>query len=428
MFVKRFIAKDMQEAMRRINREFGPDAVILENKKVRQKGIAGLFKKKVFEVVAAYEPNRPKKETSKEPPPEAPKEDVSKAPQDPIEEVMAPPQAPQEVSSSTTVYMSESQPQGEEPMEDTHTQLGIQMQELRDVVQEFTNRISIVGGEKSSTYSSDVQHIYKGLLECDVHEDICKEIASQAESIKSRRDIDARTVTQQLILDRLGDPMPLKLKKFDQNVLLFMGPTGAGKTTTLGALAGAIPARERVVTCEEVFELTLPVRDVVALQCRQPSLEGTGEITLRRLVKEALRMRPDRIVVGEVREAEALDLLIALNAGLPGMCTVHANSARDALAKMCTLPLLAGDNVSDRFVVPAVASAIDLVVHVDLEPGGARRVREVAGVSGRVEGGVIEMSDIFTRRDGALIRGGGFPPHPERFAGRGLPLRDLLAA
>ena len=110
------------------------------------------------------------------------------------------------------------------------------------------------------------------------------------------------------------------------------------------------------------------------------------------------------------------------------MCTVHANSARDALAKMCTLPLLAGDNVSDRFVVPAVASAIDLVVHVDLEPGGARRVREVAGVSGRVEGGVIEMSDIFTRRDGALIRGGGFPPHPERFAGRGLPLRDLLAA
>ena len=93
--------------------------------------------------------------------------------------------------------------------------------------------------------------------------------------------------------------------------VLVSGGTQAGKTTTLGALAGAIPARERVVTCEEVFELTLPVRDVVALQCRQPSLEGTGEITLRRLVKEALRMRPDRIVVGEVREAEALDLLIA---------------------------------------------------------------------------------------------------------------------
>ncbi len=210
--------------------------------------------------------------------------------------------------------------------------------------------------------------------------------------------------------------------------ILVSGGTQAGKTTTLGALAGAIPARERVITCEEVFELALPLRDVVALQCRQPSLEGTGEITLRRLVKEALRMRPDRIVVGEVREAEALDLLIALNAGLPGLCTIHANSARDALAKMCTLPLLAGDNVSDRFVVPAVASAVDLVVHVGLEADGARRVREIVGVSGRVESGVFELSEIFATRDGALVRGTGFPPHPDRFAGRGVPLAEILAA
>ncbi|WP_228374343.1 CpaF family protein [Demequina rhizosphaerae] len=210
--------------------------------------------------------------------------------------------------------------------------------------------------------------------------------------------------------------------------VLVSGGTQAGKTTTLGALAGAIPARERVITCEEVFELALPLRDVVALQCRQPSLEGTGEITLRRLVKEALRMRPDRIVVGEVREAEALDLLIALNAGLPGLCTIHANSARDALAKMCTLPLLAGDNVSDRFVVPAVASAVDLVVHVGLEADGARRVREIVGVSGRVESGVFELSEIFATRDGVLVRGTGFPPHAERFAGRGVPLAEILAA
>ena len=101
-----------------------------------------------------------------------------------------------------------------------------------------------------------------------------------------------------------------------------------------------MPARERIITCEEVFELRLAHRDVVGLQCRQESLEGTGEIDLRRLVKEPLRMRPSRIIIGEVREAEALDMLVALNAGIPGMCTVHANSARDAITKMCTVPLL----------------------------------------------------------------------------------------
>ena len=90
------------------------------------------------------------------------------------------------------------------------------------------------------------------------------------------------------------------------------------------------PVNERVIVCEEVFELRLPGRDVVGMQCRQPSLEGTGEIPLRRLVKEALRMRPDRIVVGEVREAEAFDLLVALSSGIPGMCTLHAGSAREA--------------------------------------------------------------------------------------------------
>ena len=209
--------------------------------------------------------------------------------------------------------------------------------------------------------------------------------------------------------------------------VLVSGATQAGKTTMLGALAGSIPPRERVITCEEVFELALPNRDTVALQCRQPSLEGTGEIPLRRLVKEALRMRPDRIVVGEVREAEALDMLVALNAGIPGMCTVHANSARDAITKMCTLPLLAGENVSDRFVVPTVASAIDLVVHLDLDPRtGARRVREIAAVGGRTEGGVVEISALFERRADALVRSGGYPPHEDRFRARGHDLAALL--
>src|ERR1700712_3300587 len=118
--------------------------------------------------------------------------------------------------------------------------------------------------------------------------------------------------------------------------ILVSGGTQAGKTTMLNALCAAVPATERVITAEEVFELQVPLPDVVSMQTRQPNLEGTGEISLRRLVKEALRMRPNRIIVGEVRQEECLDLLIALNSGLPGMCTIHANSAREAITKMCT--------------------------------------------------------------------------------------------
>lgn len=208
--------------------------------------------------------------------------------------------------------------------------------------------------------------------------------------------------------------------------ILVAGGTQAGKTTLLNCLAAAIPARDRVVTCEEVFELKIPLRDVASLQCRQPSLEGTGEVPLRRLVKEALRMRPSRLIVGEVRQAESLDLLIALNSGLPGMCTIHANSAREAVTKMCTLPLLAGENVSARFVVPTVASSIDIVVHAALERDGRRRVREIAAVPGRVEGDVVEIADLFVSRGGELVRAGGYPPHEDRFAQIGVDLTALL--
>jgi pilus assembly protein CpaF len=117
--------------------------------------------------------------------------------------------------------------------------------------------------------------------------------------------------------------------------VLVAGGTQAGKTTMLNCLTAAVPARERVITCEEVFELKVPLPDVVRMQTRQPNLEGAGEISLRHLVREALRMRPQRIVVGEVRQQECLDLLIALNSGIPGMCTIHANSAREAITKMC---------------------------------------------------------------------------------------------
>ncbi|CAN5495555.1 ATPase, T2SS/T4P/T4SS family [soil metagenome] len=208
--------------------------------------------------------------------------------------------------------------------------------------------------------------------------------------------------------------------------VLVAGGTQAGKTTMLNCLAAAIPAHERVVTCEEVFELKIPLRDVAGLQCRQSSLEGTGEIPLGRLVKEALRMRPSRILVGEVRQAESLDLLIALNSGLPGMCTIHANSAREAVTKMCTLPLLAGPNVGSSFVVPTVASSVDIVVHVALQADGHRRVQEIVGLPGRAEGEVIEVADLFARRDGELVREQGFPPHSDRFVRSGYDLADLL--
>jgi pilus assembly protein CpaF len=208
--------------------------------------------------------------------------------------------------------------------------------------------------------------------------------------------------------------------------VLVAGGTQAGKTTLLNALCGAIPARERVVSVEEVFELSLRLPDVVAMQTRQPNLEGTGEIALRRLVKEALRMRPSRLIVGEVRQEECLDLLIALNSGLPGMCTLHANSAREALVKMCTLPLLAGENVSAAFVVPTVAASVDLVVHMALDASGQRRVREIVGVTGRVEGDIIEATEIFTSRRGRLERAEGFPPHPDRYEAAGIDLSYAL--
>ena len=209
--------------------------------------------------------------------------------------------------------------------------------------------------------------------------------------------------------------------------ILVAGGTQAGKTTMLNCLASAIPARERVVTAEEVFELKIPLRDVASMQVRQPSLEGTGEVPLRRLVKEALRMRPSRIIVGEVRQAESLDLLIALNSGLPGMCTIHANSAREAVTKMCTLPLLAGANVSSTFVVPTVASSVDLVIHAALEADGSRKVREIVAVPGRTEGDVVETAELFRRRDGVLVRADGFPPHADRFQRAGYDLAELLA-
>lgn len=207
--------------------------------------------------------------------------------------------------------------------------------------------------------------------------------------------------------------------------ILIVGGTQAGKTTLLNTLAAAITGSERVISAEEVFELRFEHPDWVALQTRQAGLEGTGEVRLRDLVKESLRMRPSRLIVGEVRAEECLDLLLALNAGLPGMCTLHANSAREALVKMCTLPLLAGENISARFVVPTVAASVDLVVHLGLAPDGRRRITEIVGVPGRVERDVIETEPIFVH-DGTVLRAtGGQPSRRENFTRLGIDVAVL---
>lgn len=205
----------------------------------------------------------------------------------------------------------------------------------------------------------------------------------------------------------------------NQNILV-SGATQSGKTTMLNALLSGARPSERVVTVEETFELDLSSPDTVAMQCRQPSLEGTGEISLRRLIKEALRMRPDRLVVGEVREGEALDLLIALNSGLPGMCSIHANSAGDAIAKLCTLPLLAGRNIDSSFVIPTVAASVDLVVHCELARTGRRRVTEILAVSGNVAGGAVESIPIFRLEGKSLAPTGRHPAKMSKFDTAGL--------
>jgi len=184
--------------------------------------------------------------------------------------------------------------------------------------------------------------------------------------------------------------------------ILVSGGTGSGKTTTLNALSGAIPGGERIVTIEDAAELALRQRHVVRLESRPSNLEGSGEVTIRQLVRNALRMRPDRIVVGEVRGGEALDLLQALNTGHDGsLSTVHANSPSDALRRLETLALMAGVGLPHAAVREQVASAVDLVVHQVRRGDGSRAIESisevvrVAGATGTREllapgGGVLE--------------------------------------
>ena len=178
--------------------------------------------------------------------------------------------------------------------------------------------------------------------------------------------------------------------------ILISGGTGAGKTTLLNVLSGFIPERERIVTIEDSSELQLRQPHVVRLESRPPNIESQGEVTLTDLVKNSLRMRPDRIIVGETRGAEVLDMLQAMNTGHPGsMSTIHANSPRDAMARIEVMIGMARSILSERGARALIGSAINIIVQLVRLPDGSRRVVSLSEVAG-IQKGEILLQDIFT--------------------------------
>ena len=177
--------------------------------------------------------------------------------------------------------------------------------------------------------------------------------------------------------------------------VLVSGGTGAGKTTTLNVLSSYIPETERILTIEDAAELKLQQPHVVRLESRPPNIEGKGQVTIRDLVRNSLRMRPDRIIVGEVRDGAAIDMLQAMNTGHDGsICTVHANSPRDVLSRLEVMTLMAGMELTQRAIREQIASAIDLIVHQERMKDGTRRVTHVSEVVG-MEGDIITLQDVF---------------------------------
>lgn len=177
--------------------------------------------------------------------------------------------------------------------------------------------------------------------------------------------------------------------------IIISGGTGAGKTTLLNAMSAFIPADERIVTIEDSAELQMQQPHVVRLETRPPNIEGRGEVTQRDLVRNTLRMRPDRIVIGEVRGAEAIDMLQAMNTGHDGsLTTIHANTARDALARLEVMVQMTGMRLSDRAMRQQIASAVNLVVQVARLTDGTRRIVSIAEITG-MEGETISMQEIF---------------------------------
>ena len=228
--------------------------------------------------------------------------------------------------------------------------------------------------------------------------------------------------------------------------VLVTGGTGTGKTTMLNVLSSFVPEGERIVTIEDAVELQLRQRHVVRLESRPPNVEGRGEVAIRDLVRNSLRMRPDRIIVGEVRGPEALDMLQAMNTGHDGsISTVHANSPRDSLARLETMVLMAGFELPSRAIREQIASALHLIVHLQRFRDGTRRITQVTEVGG-MEGDVITLSDIYAfdyaagigadGRSRGVVRPTGIrPSFSEHLADLGLSLpaemfgeTDLFAA
>jgi pilus assembly protein CpaF len=218
--------------------------------------------------------------------------------------------------------------------------------------------------------------------------------------------------------------------------ILVSGGTGSGKTTLLNAMSTEIPNDQRIVTIEDAAELRLNQRHVLRLESRPPNIEGEGAVAIRDLVRNALRMRPDRIIVGEVRGAEALDMLQAMNTGHDGsLSTIHANSARDALSRIETMVLMAGYDLPMRAIRQQVASALEMIVHLERMSDGTRRVTAISEVL-RMEGDVITTQDLFRfeldeiTTDGSVVGSlkwtglrPGFVPRLER---RGIALPAAL--
>ncbi len=219
--------------------------------------------------------------------------------------------------------------------------------------------------------------------------------------------------------------------------VLVSGGTSTGKTTLLNVLSSFLPADERIVTIEDAKELQLRQEHVLTLEARPPNTEGRGEVTIRDLVRNSLRMRPDRIIVGEVRSGEALDMLQAMNTGHDGsITTVHANSPRDALSRIETMTLMAGFDLPVRAIRDQMASALDLIVHLARLRDGSRRVTHVTEVE-RMEGEVVVLQDLFLfdygmgvdaegRSLGTLKPTGLRPKFAERLADQGFALDAAL--
>ena len=210
--------------------------------------------------------------------------------------------------------------------------------------------------------------------------------------------------------------------------ILISGGTGTGKTTMLNVLSSFVPSDERIVTIEDAVELQLLQDHVIRLEARLANIEGQGQISIRDLVRNSLRMRPDRIIVGEVRGAEALDMLQAMNTGHDGsMSTVHANASRDALARVETMVLMAGFDLPTRAIREQIASALDLIVHIERFRDGSRRISNVTEVVG-MEGDIITLQDIFKfdYKLNAIVPTGIRPEFVDKLANRGVTMPSGL--